>query len=191
MSTRVVVVSRMESDIHPEQIHGSREVASVVDFRFVIAMGVLKIVGSKQPVQTERLWNCHQQDELSPIKDQQPEPQNANQANLQKQISGKSSSLRPFVSEFAIELWDQHAVRLNRMKHVTQQMIVVATESIRSRLIFGAVLMDVVVAKMTSVNHRAGHCRANADQQVGYVVETLAVPNAKVNVVVVHDLHAD
>jgi hypothetical protein len=77
------------------------------------------------------------------------------------------------------------------MEQISQKMIVIPSESIRSRFIFGAVLMDVMITKMPSVNHRAGDSGADADQQIGYVVESLAVPNSKMNVVVVYDLHAD
>jgi hypothetical protein len=72
----------MKPDVHPNQVDCSGEVSSVVYLRFVIAMGMLEVVGAKQPMQSECLWDCHQQDEISPIKNEQRDPQGADQANL-------------------------------------------------------------------------------------------------------------
>ena len=69
------MMSCVESDVHPENVNQSGEVSGVVCIRRVIAVSVLEVVGSQQPVQSKRLRNQHQQYELLPVEHQQQNPQ--------------------------------------------------------------------------------------------------------------------
>ena len=67
----------------------------------------------------------------------------------------------------------------------------VTTKSIGSRHVFRSMLMHVVVPQMAAIDHRAGDRCAETDHQVRQVVQSFAVPDSKVDMIMVHDLNAD
>lgn len=71
MGPWVVVMGSVEPDVHPRNVHRSGEVSSIVDVGIIVAMSMLKVVRTQQPMQPECLGDRHQQQELLPINHRQ------------------------------------------------------------------------------------------------------------------------
>lgn len=84
MSFGKIVMNRVKPNVEPEQVDRACEVSRKVNMGFVIAMRMLQVVCTEQPMKAKTLRNQYEQDEFLPIQQGQHYPCARDQSYLKQ-----------------------------------------------------------------------------------------------------------